>query len=54
LRKKIDEIPYDVRNQLKLPQKMGIFEINFNEVKKNDISLKKQKPSWSGQDVLPD
>ena len=54
LRKKIDEIPYDVRRQLGLPQKMGIYEVNFAEVKKNDLALKKQTPMWSGQDVLPD
>lgn len=49
-----DEIPKDIRKQFILPEKMGIYEINFNEVRKHDISYKKQKPFWSGQDVLPD
>jgi hypothetical protein len=31
---------------------MGMYLLNFNEVKKQDFSLKKQKPMWSGQDVL--
>ena len=33
---------------------MGIYEINFHALRRADISLKKQTPFWSGQDVLPD
>ena len=33
MKKMIDEIPADVRTNLKLPRKMGIYEVNFNEVK---------------------
>jgi hypothetical protein len=50
----IDEIPFDVRRDLHLPQKMGIYEVNFDNVKLQDIDAKKQLPQWSGQDVLPD
>ena len=48
-----DEIPGDIRREFNLPEKMGIFEINFSQVRKDDISRKKQKPLWSGQDVIP-
>jgi hypothetical protein len=47
-KKMIDEIPMDVRHQLDLPRKMGIYEVNFNEVKAQDIMSKKQLPMWSG------
>jgi hypothetical protein len=53
-RKKFDEIPKELRHEFDLPQKMGIYEIDFNEIRKYDISKKKQKPMWSGQDVFPD
>jgi hypothetical protein len=39
---------------LDLPKKLGQYEVNFNEVKAQDILWKKQTPMWSGQDVLPD
>jgi hypothetical protein len=40
----IDEIPFDVRRDLHLPQKMGIYEVNFDNVKLQDIDAKKQLP----------
>jgi len=40
-RKKYDEIPKDVRHQFNLPVKMGIYNIDFKEVRKEDISKKK-------------
>jgi len=33
---------------------MGIYQINFKKVRKNDIRYKKMRPTWSGQDVLRD
>lgn len=48
-----DEIPLELKKQFNLPEKMGIYEVDFEKVKAADFSLKKQKPQWSGQDVLP-
>lgn len=36
-----DEIPKDVRNDFDLPEKLGMYEINFAKIRKNDISFKK-------------
>lgn len=36
-----------------LPETMGEFDINFDAIRKFDISFKKQKFMWSGQDVMP-
>lgn len=49
-----DEIPKAVREEFDLPDKLGMYEINFVKIRKNDISAKKQKTTWSGQDVLRD
>lgn len=53
MKKDIDEIPRELRKQFKLPKSMGIYTINFNQIRISDISKKKQAPTWSGQDVLP-
>ena len=37
-----------------LPTKLGMYEVDFFKVRQKDISLKKGKPMWSGQDVLRD
>ena len=39
--KRTDEIPTDIRKQFNLPDRIGIYEINFQEVRKQDISVKK-------------
>ena len=31
---------------------MGMYEVNFKRIRADDISKKKQRPLWSGQDVL--
>mmetsp|Transcript_7183 Transcript_7183/g.12108 ORF Transcript_7183/g.12108 Transcript_7183/m.12108 type:complete len:1503 (-) Transcript_7183:75-4583(-) len=49
-----DEIPADIRRRFNLPVNMGIYQIDFNEIRKDDVSKKKIRPMWSGQDVLPD
>jgi hypothetical protein len=49
-----DEIPPDVHKKLNLPADMGMYEINFAALRRADISMKKQTPFWSGQDVFPD
>lgn len=33
---------------------MGIYEIDFDKIRSDDIQYKKQLPIWSGQDVLRD
>ena len=33
---------------------MGLYEIDFNKIREYDVSFKKQKPLWSGLDVLRD
>lgn len=33
---------------------MNFFEINFNAVRSKDAQMKRIRPMWSGQDVLPD
>lgn len=50
----LDEVPVSLREELRLPEKMSIFGVNFNEVRKMDVSRKKWRPIWSGQDVIPD
>lgn len=50
--KHIDEIPNDIRKTLDLPDKMGIYELSFKQVKTNDFEWKRQRPVWSGQDIL--
>lgn len=40
--------------ELSLPKTMNFFEINFNEVRGKDAQLKRVRPLWSGQDVMPD
>lgn len=43
-----------MREQFDLPDKLGIYEINFTKIRKYDVEKKKQKTTWSGQDVLRD
>ena len=43
-----DEIPVAVKNEFELPDKLGMYEINFVKIRKNDVSLKKNKQTWSG------
>ena len=50
----IDEIPIELRQEFSLPKRMDIHEVNFSEIRKNDASKKRNKPMWSGQDVMPD
>ena len=50
--KKLDSIPDDIRKELNLPSDMMGFEIDFEEVRLMDASLKRKKFYWSGQDVL--
>jgi hypothetical protein len=50
----IDEIPIEIRHEFSLPKKMDFYEVNFSEIRKNDASRKRNRPMWSGQDVLPD
>lgn len=47
-----DEIPLDIKKQFNLPDEMRQYQLNFHSVKQSDFALKKQKPMWSGQDVL--
>lgn len=49
----VDEIPMDIKRQFNLPDEMRQYQLNFHAVKRSDFALKKQKPLWSGQDVLP-
>jgi hypothetical protein len=35
------EIPIEIKMKYNLPQKMGPFQLNFNEVKKQEFSLKR-------------
>jgi hypothetical protein len=49
-----DEIPSEIKKQFGLPSKMGLYEVDFNKIREHDISWKKQRPMWSGQDVLRD
>ena len=49
----IDEIPIELRQEFSLPKMMHIHEVNFTEIRKNDASHKRNRPMWSGQDVLP-
>jgi hypothetical protein len=50
----IDEIPIQLRQEFHLPRKMDYFEVNFHEIRRSDASYKRNRPLWSGQDVLPD
>lgn len=52
--KATDEIPDSLRQELRLPQDMSHFKLNFEEIRKTDAAKKKTTPVWSGQDVLPD
>jgi hypothetical protein len=47
-----DEIPHNLRKAFGIPEKMGIYEIDFQAIRKDDISYKKLRPLWSGQDIL--
>ena len=53
-KRKYDEIPSRIRRDFGLPEKIGSYEIDFKKVRKRDVSKKKTRPLWSGQDVLPD
>ena len=46
--KKLDSIPDELRKELNLPKDMQGFEIDFNEVRLMDSSLKRRKFNWSG------
>jgi len=43
-----NEIPKELKTQLNLGNDMGIYEINFPQLRRTDVSLKKQTPFWSG------
>lgn len=52
----IDEIPKALRMEFDIPSpdKMDGFQPDFFNIKKHDMQIKKRRPMWSGQDVLPD
>ena len=54
--KMIDEIPKELRNEFDIPDpdKMDGFQPDFFNIKRHDLQLKKRRPMWSGQDVIPD
>ena len=43
-----DEIPTAIKDEFDLPDKLGMYEINFFKIRKNDVSFKKHKQTWSG------
>lgn len=47
-----DNVPEDLRKTLKLPKDMQNYEIDFDEVRRDDAQFKRRKPVWSGQEVL--
>ena len=53
-KKKFDEIPFEIRKTFAIPEILGQYQVDFDEIRKHDASKKKQKPMWSGQDVLRD
>lgn len=48
-----DEIPNKLRQELNLPMEMEFIEIDYYQVKQKDASMKRLRPIWSGQDVIP-
>ena len=50
--KKEDEIDVNVRKDFNLPEKMGIYTVNFSAIRKDDAARKRKILLWSGQDVL--
>lgn len=51
---KLDEIPADLRREFRLPQELNLLEVDFKEIRKHDATKKRSRPTWSGQDVIPD
>ena len=49
---KLDSIPDEIRKEFNLPPDMKGYEIDFNEIRMKDSSLKRNRFIWSGQDVL--
>ena len=47
-----DQIPANLRKNFGIPEKMGIYEIDFQAIRKDDNSYKRCRPIWSGQDIL--
>ena len=43
-----NEIPDDLKRKLNLAPQLGIYEINFPQLRRTDVSSKKQTPFWSG------
>jgi len=46
--KQEDEIPEYLRNQFNIPAKLGIFELNMQQIRQHDANLKRTRPIWSG------
>jgi hypothetical protein len=51
---KVDEIPADLRREFRFPPELNLLEVDFKEVRKHDATKKRTRPTWSGQDVIPD
>ena len=47
-----DEIPQNLRKAFDIPEKMGVYEVDFQAIRKDDHSYKRFRPLWSGQDIL--
>ena len=48
-----DEIPESLRKEFYIPHEMTFFELDFDRIKKHDAAIKRLRPIWSGQDVIP-
>ena len=44
----LDEIPHALRKQFNFPKNMGENSVNFEEIRKYDVTNKKQRRMWSG------
>jgi hypothetical protein len=49
---KKDEICEEIRIEFELPDDIKDNKVDFNEVRRSDVSRKRRTPKWSGQDVL--
>lgn len=51
---KVDEIPAELRREFRFPAELNLLEVDFKEIRKHDATKKRARPTWSGQDVIPD
>jgi hypothetical protein len=49
---KQDEVSDDIRAEFDLPENIMDNKVNFNEVRRSDVTKKRKSPVWSGQDVM--